>query len=112
MKKSKKIDRTGGRYRIECNFASEVLVPFEAIERRFYETAMPWTDDVFLTMDGKVCRPEFVTTWGEIDDAIMDSFCREHWNMKFSVVRSLWFERLKLRYGLKCWHFIRLHELG
>ena len=112
MKKKQEKDRTGGRYRIACKYAPEVLVPHEAIERRFYETAMPWTDDLFITVDGKVCRPEFVTTWSEIDNGKMDDFCEGKWGIKFSVVRSLWFDRLKLRYGLNTWHYIRLHELG
>jgi hypothetical protein len=111
MKKQQKIDRTGGRYRIECYYAPEVLVPHEAIERKFYETAKPWTDDLFVTQDGKVCRPEFVASWSEIEDEKMNGFCEPRWGMKFSTVRSLWFERLKIRYGLRAWHFIRLHEL-
>ena len=112
MKKQQKIDRTGGRYRIECNYAEEVLVPFEAIERGFYDFARPYTDDTFVTLDGKICKPEFVASWSEIDEAKMDGLCARKWGMKFSTVRSLWFERLKLRYGLRAWHYIRLHELG
>lgn len=112
MKRKQEIDTTGSRYRIECNYASEVLIPSEAIERSFYENARPWTEDEFVTRDGKVCRPEFLISWGEIDTEVMDDFCMERWQMKFGVVRSLWFDRLKVRYGLKTWHYIRLHELG
>lgn len=112
MKKSQKVDRTGRRYRIECKYAPEVFVPSEAIDSRFYEEAKPWTDDEFVTMDGKVCRPEFLSSWLEADEAKMDGFCMDRWGMKFSMVRSLWFDRLKLRYGLRTWHYIRLHELG
>ena len=111
MKKSVQQSTVGSRYRIECNFAEKVLVPSEAIERSFYEKAMPWTDDAFVTLDGKVCRPEFLISWGEVDNGIMDDFCLERWNMRFSMVRSLWFDRLKLRSGLRSWHYIRLHEL-
>ena len=112
MKKSQIRDTRGGRYRIECKFAGEVFVPSEAIERSFYDIARPWTDDVFITMDGKVCRPEFLRSWSEVKDDKMDEFCIERWGMPFSLVRSLWFDRLGLRYGLKTWHYIRLHELG
>lgn len=112
MKKQKDRDITGGRYLIECNYADEVLVPHEAIERRFYEEARPWTNDVFVTEDGKVCRPEFVMTWAAPVESAMDEFCQKRWNMKFGLVRSLWFSRLKSRYGLTCWHYIKLHELG
>ena len=107
-----KKDTTGGRYRIECNYAPEVLIPHEAIERAFYENAKPWTNDVFLTMDGKVCRPEFVMTWSEADPKKMDEFCIGKWNMKFSTIKTLWFDRLNLRYGLRTWHYIRLYDLG
>lgn len=110
--KKQKFDTTGHRYRIECNYAPEVLVPSEAIERAFYENARPWTQDEFITMDEKVCRPEFLQSWGEVDEKKMDDFCEERWNMKFGMVRSLWFDRLKVRYGLRAWHYIRLHELG
>lgn len=108
MKKTSK----GSRYRIECNYAPEVLVPFEAIERRFYEEAKPWTDDEFITMDGKVCRPEFCITWSEWRDEKMNCFCIDNWGMEARLVRSLWYDRLKLRNGLQAWHFIKLHELG
>lgn len=102
----------GGRYRIECYYAPRVLVPFEAIERAFYETASPDSDDIFITEDGKECRPRFLTTWSEVNEKVMDDFCMDRWAMPFSLVRSLWFDRLKLRYGLTCWHYIELNELG
>lgn len=112
MKKNQKVSTAGDRYRIECVYAPEVLVPSEAIERSFYEKALPWTEDLFITMDGKICRPEFLISWGEIDEAIMDGFCEDRWGMSFRLVRSLWIDRLKLRFGLKSWHYIRLHEQG
>ena len=113
MKKQKNDRSTvGGTYGIDCNYADEVLVPHEAIDRRFYEFAKPWTEDLFVTMDGKRCRPEFIATWSEPNEAMMDDFCGSKWGMKFSTVRSLWFQRLKLRYGLRTWHYIKLHGLG
>lgn len=113
MKKTKKTIETaaGGTYRICCNYAPEVLAPNEAIERSFYDTARPWTDDKFVTLDGKICRPEFVMSWGEVSDEKMDDFCEEHFGLRFSTIRSLWFERLSVRYGLDRWHYIRLYEL-
>lgn len=111
MRKTAIRSTAGFRYRIECKFAEKVLVPSEAIERAFYENARPWTEDLFVTLDGKLCRPEFLITWGEVDSAIMDDFCMERWQMKFGVVRSLWFDRLQLRSGLRSWHYIRLYEL-
>ena len=114
MKKQsqKKVNKVGGRYRIECNFADEVLVPAEAIERAFYDNASPDTDDVFITLDGKVCRPKFLATWTEVDATAMDDFCGDTWGLRFSMVRSLWYDRLMVRDGLKTWHYIRLNELG
>lgn len=113
MKKGgkKKVDY-GGTYRIQCNFADEVLVPSEAISRDFFDRAMPWTEDVFLTMDGKRCRPEFVTSWADPKDELMDSVCKSRWGCQFGMVRSLWYDRLGMRYGMRAWHLIRLHELG
>lgn len=108
MRKSQKKDTRGGRYKIECKYAPEVLVPFEAIERSYYETASPWTEDLFITMDRKLCKPTFVCTWGEVNDDAMDCFCMDHFGMKFKLMRSLWFDRLKVRYDLKTWHFIKL----
>ena len=87
-------------------------MPAEAIERSFYERAMPWTDDTFVTMDGKECRPEFITSWCDIEESKMDAFCESKWGMKFSSVRSLWIDRLGLRYGMRYWHYIKLHGLG
>ena len=102
MRKTAIRSTAGSRYRIECKFAERVLVPSEAIERAFYENARPWTEDLFVTLDGKLCRPEFLITW---------LYQVERWQMKFGVVRSLWFDRLQLRSGLRSWHYIRLYEL-
>lgn len=112
MKKSQKKESRKGRYRIQCNYAPEVLVPAEAIERAFYEYATPDSEEDFITMDGKVCRPEFIMTWSDVPDGLLDDFCMRRWNMPFDLVRSLWYDRLELRRGLMSWHFIRLHELG
>lgn len=112
MKKTAKKSTAGGVYKIECNFAEEVLVPHEAIDRAFFERALPWTDDVFVTLDGKRCKPEFVSSWSDINESMMNEFCKSHWDMPFPLVRSLWYDRLGLRYGLRCWHYIKLHELG
>lgn len=114
MKKEKvsKKKTEGGTYRIECNYADMVFVPSEAIAVEFFANAMPWTDDKFVTLDGKICRPEFRMSWNSVDMEKMDFFCIDHWGMKFSTLRSIWFDRLKLRYGLNSWHYIKLYELG
>lgn len=109
--KKKTEARSGARYRIFCNFSGEVLCPAEAIERAFYEHARPYTDDVFVTLDGTVCRPVFLATWTSVDEDKMDSLCEERWGVKFAAMRSMWFDRLRVRGDMCVWHLIRLEEV-
>ena len=108
MKKRTKAP-SGARYRIYCNFSDEVLCPAEAIERAFYERARPDTADVFITLDGKECVPTFLSSWAERGDGEMDSVC-ERWGVTFSEMRSMWFDRLRVRGNMDAWHLIRLEE--
>ena len=105
----------GGRYRINLKYAPEVLFPSEALGRDYYEQARPDTDDLFITTDGKVCRPTYIATWGEVKEEVMDDVCQRLWGCKFSVMRSMWFDRLSVRYGLRTWNLVKLDivdELG
>jgi len=98
----------GGRYRIMCNYAGEILCPAEAIEQRFFEEAQPNTDDEFVTLDGRVCRPVFQASWREIDEAKMDDICMARWGCKFTSMRSMWIDRLRSVGRFSAWHLIKL----
>lgn len=113
MKKTK--SREGGRFRINLKYAPVVLFPSEALGRDYYEQARPDADDLFITNDGKVCRPTYIATWLDAKDEVMDGVCERRWGCKFSTMRSLWFDRLHVRYGLKTWNLVKLDivdELG
>ena len=71
--------------------------------------------DTLITNDGKVCRPTYIATWLDAKDEVMDGVCERRWGCKFSTMRSLWFDRLHVRYGLKTWNLVKLDivdELG
>ena len=105
--KRAKTHPSGATYRIDLSYAPEVLFPSEALGRDFYERARPDSPDLFLTNDGKLCRPTYIMTWSEVEEEKMDSVC-ERWGCKFSQLRSAWLARLRVRYGMNCWHLVKL----
>lgn len=112
MKPLSQIPRRLGPFRIECKWQPEVLVPHEAIAHEMFDEAKPWDEITVGTIDGKICRPTFLMTWCEPKEEWLDDICESRWGCKFAAMRSMWYERLKVRYGMKTWHLIKLDELG
>lgn len=110
MAKKTEKPRVTVKYRLEAKYAPTIFCPSNAIESSFW-----WRDEnvdpLFVTTDGKVCRPKFIRTTNNEDgryDKEFDYLCIHRYNVPFSSVRSLWFGRLD---GLdNYWHLIELKE--
>lgn len=89
---------------IKAKFAERVLVPKEALS-----SIGPGQ---FKTMDGKICDAIFIAVWDNRDgrwDEQLDYLCRKWWDMPFSSMKSLWYERCWEIEGY--WHLINLKEI-
>lgn len=108
MKKKTKKEPEPREVRISCNYAEEVLCPEEALPRWYYETATPDSVEIFVTNDGKRCRPTFVMSWAKIEEDKMDAVCARRWGCRFRDVRSVWYDRLRSGCRMDRWHLIKL----
>ena len=84
-------------YRIEAKYAPKVLMPKNAIERRFFEDAVSQREYDFVTADGKNCKARFISAWnnegGRYDESL-DFICMKNWKTPFESLKSLWISRL------------------
>lgn len=94
--------------RINCSYAPEVLCPEEALPREYYELSTPDSAELFVTNDGKRCKPTFVMSWSRIEENKMDAVCEGRWGCRFGEVRSLWYDRLRSGSRMDRWHLIKL----
>lgn len=96
-------------FRIEAKYAPEVLMPKNAIERRFFEDPTAQNEYDFVTSDGKVCKARFMSAWdngGGRYDERLDFICMKKWKTPFEALKSLWISRLGVVDD--CWYLIAL----
>lgn len=86
---------------IKAKYAEFVLAPGEALSGV--------GDGVYMTLDGKECRAQFISIWdnrdGRYDDEL-EHICQRYYSLSFSYMKSLWMERVKSIEGY--WYLI--HE--
>ena len=85
--------------KIQCKFAEYMLAPANALRQA----------DSYETMDGIVCRLEYVATWNNSDgsyDGELEDVCQHRFGCPFSTIRSIWISRLG-RVDVY-WHLVKM----
>lgn len=108
-------------FRIGTKFNGNVVVPTEAIDKRFWESVSEsgrrgvtvdsiLRGGVFLTADGKYASIRFIGTFREQCAVEIEECCRMVYGMGFGFVKSVWDSRFFKREGF--WHHIEMKEVS